>query len=438
MIIKCHSQKHKPQLILINIFVNYNMSYNLESNAPPSKIIFMNSKDATTYTMFDKNRPLTTDYIFDFNTAIMIPENIDTLVSLESASVPYSFYNIKRNVNDIMDFNIQQNTVILGDTLTGGYTGFIQLPEGNYTINQLYDAIKELLVSEIKDLRQQDVSKDWTSGTLDDVKFFFRYDRVKQKSVLSFDPTVDITNGAILTFLCKTGTHHYRQLYKEIGLELNDIQNFFITDQPLEGSDPIQYIVGTETTGYWEGADYTGLPPLIPTIKIPQYGVMFLSPNAVDVVGISGLYVRTNLTSTGTMDTLSSSYSKILGRIPINVNAGEVIELGGYDNHKTLVNELHTIQTLRIRLTDERNRLIDLNGLHFQISIQLDFVYNKPTIEPLDREGRRKYAHYLDREEHTKGERELLLGGKGHNQNRVADPDILGKPKKIISKNKKK
>ena len=30
------------------------MSYNLESNAPPSKIIFMNSKDATTYTMFDK------------------------------------------------------------------------------------------------------------------------------------------------------------------------------------------------------------------------------------------------------------------------------------------------------------------------------------------------------------------------------------------------
>ena len=58
--------------------------------------------------------------------------------------------------------------------------------------------------------------------------------------------------------------------------------------------------------------------------------------------------------------------------------------------------------------------------------------------EPLDREGTRKYAHYLDREEHTKGEKQLLLGGKGHNQNRVADPDILGKPKKIISKNKKK
>ena len=287
-------------------------------------------------------------------------------------------------------------------------------------------------------IRQQDVSKDWTSGTLDNVKFFFRYDRVKQKSVLSFDPTIDITNGVILTYLCKTGVHHYRQLYKEIGLELNDIQNFFITDQPLEGSDPIQYIVGTEKTGYWEGADYTGLPPLIPTVKIPQYGEMFLSPNAVDVVGISGLYVRTNLTSTGTMDTLSSSYSKILGRIPINVNAGEVIELGGYDNHKTLVNELHTIQTLRIRLTDERNRLIDLNGLHFQISIQLDFIYNKPAIEPLDREGRRKYAHYLDREEHTKGERQLLLASRGNNQNRVEDPVIIGKTKKDIGNTKKK
>ena len=32
---------------------------------------------------------------------------------------------------------------------------------------------------------------------------------------------------------------------------------------------------------------------------------------------------------------------------------------------------------MTIRLTDERNRILDLNGLHFQIAISIDFVYGE-------------------------------------------------------------
>ena len=34
-------------------------------------------------------------------------------------------------------------------------------------------------------------------------------------------------------------------------------------------------------------------------------------------------------------------------------------------------------KSLTIRLTDERNRILDLNGLHFQIAVAIDFVYAK-------------------------------------------------------------
>ena len=53
------------------------------------------------------------------------------------------------------------------------------------------------------------------------------------------------------------------------------------------------------------------------------------------------------------------------------------------------------IKTIRVRITDERNRLLDLNGLQFQIAIQFDFVYNKPQIEPLDKQSRRLYSQCL-------------------------------------------
>eukprot|EP01050_Picozoa_sp_SAG11_P061987 SAG11_NODE_41525_length_192_cov_1755.569892_1_plen_64_part_11 len=41
--------------------------------------------------------------------------------------------------------------------------------------------------------------------------------------------------------------------------------------------------------------------------------------------------------------------------------------------HKSLI-QVPSIKFLTIRLTDDRNRLVSLNGLHFSVAIMFEFV----------------------------------------------------------------
>lgn len=380
------------------------MSYNLEANAPPSRIIYMNSLDAPVngqYNSFINSRPLTSDFTYDFPVAIAIPENIDTLISLNSASIPYSFYNVRSGINDVIDFNMRRMfsggvpttpPLDLNQPTSTLLVSSITIPAGNYTINSLYTTIIYYLRIAIG---SYDAPNPFGDGNRQTINFRFYYDRIKQKSILSFLPTWNsgVTaegNGVVFTFLPNIGVNKHRALYKEIGLELNDIQNFYIKDSVRTGTT--EFEVGTIDLGF----NYTSNIPS--TTLNPQLEYMFLSPSAVDISGVRGVYIRTNLTSVGTLDTQTGNFSAILSRVPINVNAGDVIFLeSANDNHKTIVN-MDFIKTIRVRITDERNRLLDLNGLQFQIAIQFDFVYNKPQIEPLDKQSRRLYSHYLERE----------------------------------------
>ena len=40
------------------------------------------------------------------------------------------------------------------------------------------------------------------------------------------------------------------------------------------------------------------------------------------------------------------------------------------------------INTIGIRLTDDRNREIDLNGLHFQLSLKIAYIHKEKLREP--------------------------------------------------------
>jgi hypothetical protein len=64
----------------------------------------------------------------------------------------------------------------------------------------------------------------------------------------------------------------------------------------------------------------------------------------------------------------------VLGKIALSTNPGGIIALQPSENtHSALVVANH-IKTIEIRVTDERNRLLDLNGLHFQFGILFQFV----------------------------------------------------------------
>jgi hypothetical protein len=71
--------------------------------------------------------------------------------------------------------------------------------------------------------------------------------------------------------------------------------------------------------------------------------------------------------------------SDVLGKISMNASPGGVITHSPSDSkHETLLFTNH-VKSLTIKLTDERNRLLDLNGLHFQIGILFRFVPLRPS-----------------------------------------------------------
>jgi hypothetical protein len=47
------------------------------------------------------------------------------------------------------------------------------------------------------------------------------------------------------------------------------------------------------------------------------------------------------------------------------------------------------IKMIGVKLTDDKNRLMDLNGLNWQLSIQIDFVPRLQTLQGITRSQRR-------------------------------------------------
>ena len=115
------------------------MSYILPANSEPSKILYIDSRDATNYLAnlpsrdhddgSITNERLTSYFSYQLTEKIEIPINQRALISLNSATIPYSFYNIRHLINDTLtiratrtDTNVSfQNTLIIS---SGNYTAY--------------------------------------------------------------------------------------------------------------------------------------------------------------------------------------------------------------------------------------------------------------------------------------------------------------------------
>jgi len=288
-------------------------SYSLDSKAPSSKVIHINSRDGETY--FQTG--VTSYFRIFFNEIIKTFENQRLLVSLHSAVVPYSFYNIRTDINDTLSYTIDGSPT----------TNNIVIPKGNYTTSSLKNKLKE------------DLDLILTGGVT------ISYDRITQK----------------FTYSCITPTDAARQL----------TFNFNLTNTP------INIELGFKATD------------TLTLTNTPQE-----STNVVDVNGsIHSLFIRTNLSSSGSLDSESKGLNTILGRIPITTNFGSILFLNPNDStHKILIHDKH-LNKFVIKLTDDRNRVVDLNGLHFTIGIQVDFIDYKPYIHP---KLNPRYSNYIE------------------------------------------
>jgi len=311
------------------------MSYILQSNAMSSKILYIDSRDASSY-LAQKTKKnydgtdivvdLTSYFQYTIKEKIEVPLNQRCLVSLNSATIPYSFYNIRDNVNNILVIKATNLSAV------GVFKEIaFPIPEGNYTAYTFAEVIEDVI--------NGTAIQDATLAIL--FKFSMDYDTDLGMFKYTIERrTEDSVNQQIkLEFIFTAGT-------------INQTPHI---EMGFSGKEDIGWILQTTGTA-----------------------VSIYSTNVIDMNGsIHGVYIRTNLVSNGTLDTQSGTFSNILSRIPINVASGGIIfATPNNATHRSIV-DIRSIDTLTIRLTDERNRILDLNGLHFQVAISLDFVYAK-------------------------------------------------------------
>lgn len=297
------------------------MSYILNSGTPPPFTIYLDSRFASQYLETDADGfDLTTNYIYNLNEPLVIPPNMNVLIQLEEATIPYSFYNVRGLVNDVIFIKY----ILNGATL---YT-FVQLDDGNYTSNSL--------ASEVK-------SKINSAFTAYGMSLTMTYDRIQQRYTFSFTTT-----------------------------DANFTQLFFSFTQDTIDNEAIGAFVSRPANKLLGIRDLT-------EIGMIRNGASATSNMVVDINdNIHGLYIRQNLSTKQTLDNSTGKFSNILDRIPITTNAGGVIFYRNMNGHKTMV-DTNIIQSIGIRLTDDRHRTINLNGLHFQISLVIYYIYKEPT-----------------------------------------------------------
>ena len=329
-----------------------------ETGTSASRVIYINSKDATA--IMGDNR---SDFDFTLEEPIVVPPHHNILLSVYSAEIPYSFYNFRDGVNTNIDYAITafntpadydaagkltMGALPLGQTLT--------IPEGNYNAIEL----AALLTAGIAGLEVlYDANK---------LKFSFR----------------NLNKGTRITLALRngqdTGTPENpgEDMNEELGFDFFNILG-----------DPFVEMQNVVLTPNWYGytnptLDANGNPIPGPGTDNNRAGPFFVKPafylysdDAADVVNsIRSLFMRTNLSTTSVLDShIGGGFSNILTRVPIKVEPGQIINIDPIngDVHKLLL-KLKAITNVSIRLTNQKNETINLNGLDFDVSLKLEFI----------------------------------------------------------------
>ena len=337
-----------------------------ETETPASRVLYINSDNATTrYNNSD------TDFEFVLEEPIVVPTHHAILASVYSAEIPYSFYNFEVGRNTLLDYQVTlsgtpANYLSVGGVDTFNFTPaagcfrFI-VPEGNYTPITLANTLKAAILTAPGGVPILDI----------------KYNPVKQKFEF-----VNIVPGTRLTLGLQNGLFSGLDgddINEEIGFDLNNIQGDPFFDLAL-GAPPFPWLNG-----------YTRPPAVLPgpgvDINVGPYPVQtyLLADDVADMnSAIRSLFIRTNLSSASVLDSfIGGGFSNIFCRVPLNADPGGTlrIEPRNGDIHKLLL-KTKTITSVSITLTNQRNRIIDLNGLNFDISIKLDFVAVKDLPPP--------------------------------------------------------
>ena len=336
-----------------------------ETETPASRVLYINSKDATA--IFGEN---TSDFDFTLEEPVVVPPHHAIMLSVYSAEIPYSFYNFEVGRNTRIDFQVTP----FGTSASYDANGFFNvnpaadsdtliIPSGNYDAPTLAAYITDNL-------------QIFKAGPGVIKPLLMEYDDVRQKFRFSANlpgwrTTLGLKNGV-------ASGPDGDDMNEEIGFDLQNIIGDVFVEQNAAGT---QWNNGytNPAGGAGPGNDSGVIGPFI--LQTPIY--------ADDVCDMSNsirsLFIRTNLSSSSILDShIGGGFSNILCRVPLNADPGGTIHIEprNGDIHKLLL-KTKSITNISIRLTNQRNTTINLNGLNFDISLKLDFIAVKDLPIPL-------------------------------------------------------
>ena len=340
------------------------MSY-LETETQASRVIYINSGDATTtYGGIDS------DFDFVLEEPIIVPPHHSILMSVYSAEIPFTFYNFQDGINTKLDYTISNFGVRADYDANGFMTGYetMTLPEGNYTTTELANYISqhvEFASSGIFPLKCK----------YDNTKIKFKFSSI----IPNYRITLALKNGVATG----TKTSPGDDMNEELGFDFDGI-----------AGDPFVELngAGTQWVYGYTNATRDGFGNIVPGpgIDLPVSGPFFeetflFADDAADVSNsVRSLFLRTNLSSTSILDShIGGGFSNILCRVPINTTSGNIINIEPVNGnvHKLLL-KVKEITNISMRLTNQKNRTVNLNGIDFDVSLKLDFIETKSLVVP--------------------------------------------------------
>ena len=132
-----------------------------------------------------------------------------------------------------------------------------------------------------------------------------------------------------------------------------------------------------------------GFPKWDGTLPVPAYykfaGGVLESKNVINLNGdpLTALHVRTQLTHTNAIESLTRQYSNILQKVPVTACPFAMnFFIPGSGTGVASISQQKNVNRIYISITDDQNRLVDTNGLEFNLSILFEFIKTPEIIIP--------------------------------------------------------
>tara|TARA_R110000787_G_scaffold42425_1_gene104434 strand:+ start:1224 stop:2504 length:1281 start_codon:yes stop_codon:yes gene_type:complete len=368
------------------------MALQPDLHANQSMLIYIDSEDSETDAVIGDLAGPSSDFILDLEEPIICPENQLMLASMYSCSIPYSFYDIRDNVNDKIQLSIfnsgtglsQAFDIDFGASLPQKPYYYFINSHGNYNVTSLSVQVNLIFTTLIR-------------------------------PSLIAGGFAGATSEVLLDYIDTKQRYTFTLLNFPVGL-IPQIQQ--------------------QGEGYMDSE--IGLPEDDNLIRVFTYDVasgnyFYQLPNVVDITGSThGLFLRTNLSSDSTIASDTGRSTDILAHIPITASQGEIIHSPPQSNlHKSRV-KVKALNHIHILIRDERNRPMNFNGLHTHIVILIDFIYDRKKIIPNDSFRRQKevFQHRIQGradELATQGFKNLQFRSHSR-QVKTHEPDLVQQP----------